>query len=279
MLGKLFKYEFKNTAKLMLTVYGIFIISTIISTIGLSTNVLQTDIDRLPLIFQLMFFAVMMLYILSMFALFLVTFVYLCIHFYKTMYSDQGYLTHTLPVNPVALFNAKLTTAWVWMMGSMLLFVLSIFIMMFGATQGELIDIVLNSPIPQILEQFEDVFGMKFLTFILLMFVMMAFSCVSYLLMVYASISIGQLFNQHKIVMAVVAGIVIYVLEQIAGSIILLLTGNSYFNTYIYDGFNVTVSDILFSTPVVASMIVSLLFAIAFYVTSVVIQKKHLNLD
>lgn len=279
MLGKLFKYEFKNTSKLMLTVYGIFIISTIISTIGLSTNVLQTDIDRLPLIFQLMFFAVMMLYILSMFALFLVTFVYVCIHFYKTMYSDQGYLTHTLPVKPVALFNVKLTTAWVWMMGSMILFILSIFIMMFGATQGELIDIVLNSPIPQILEQFELVFGMKFLTFVFLMFVMMAFSCASYLLMVYASISIGQLFNQHKIVMAVVAGIVIYVLEQIAGSIILLLSGNSYFNTYVYEGFNVTVSDIMFSTPVVASMIVSLLFAIAFYVTCVVIQKKHLNLD
>lgn len=279
MLGKLFKYEFKNTSKLMLTVYGIFIISTIISTIGLSTNVLQTDIDRLPLIFQLMFFAVMMLYILSMFALFLVTFVYLCIHFYKTMYSDQGYLTHTLPVKPVALFNVKLTTAWVWMMGSMILFILSIFIMMFGATQGELIDIVLNSPIPQILEQFELVFGMKFLTFIFLMFVMMAFSCASYLLMVYASISIGQLFNQHKIVMAVVAGIVIYVLEQIANSIIVLLAGNSYFNTYVYEGFNVTVSDIMFSTPVVASMIVSLLFAIAFYVACVVIQKKHLNLD
>lgn len=279
MLGKLFKYEFKNTSKLMLTVYGIFIISTIISTIGLSTNVLQTDIDRLPLIFQLMFFAVMMLYILSMFALFLVTFVYLCIHFYKTMYSDQGYLTHTLPVKPVALFNVKLTTAWVWMMGSMILFVLSIFIMMFGATQGELIDIVLNSPIPQILEQFEQVFGMKFLTFILLMFVMMAFSCVSYLLMVYVSISIGQLFNQHKIVMAVVAGIVIYVLEQIANSIIVLLAGNSYFNTYVYEGFNVTVSDIMFSTPVVASMIVSLLFAIAFYAICAEIQKKHINLD
>lgn len=277
MLGKLFKYEFKNTSKLMLTVYGIFIISTIISTIGLSTNVLQTDIDRLPLIFQLMFFAVMMLYILSMFALFLVTFVYLCIHFYKTMYSDQGYLTHTLPVKPVALFNVKLTTAWVWMMGSMILFVLSIFIMMFGATQGELIDIVLNSPIPQILEQFEQVFGMKFLTFILLMFVMMAFSCVSYLLMVYASISIGQLFNQHKIVMAVVAGIVIYILEQIAGSIVLLLTGSS-FSALVYADY-VTVGDIMFSAPIIASMIVSVIFAIAFYVICVVIQKKHLNLD
>lgn len=278
MLAKLFKYEFKNTAKLMLTIYGIFIASTLISTIGLSTDVMQADIDRLPLIFQLLFFAVMMLYILSMFALFLVTFVYVCIHFYKTMYSDQGYLTHTLPVKPMTLFNVKLTTAWVWMMGSMVLFVLSIFIMMLGATQGELFDIVLSSPIPQLLEKFEQVFGMKFLSFILLMIVTMAFSCVSYLLMVYASISIGQLFNQHKIVMAVVAGIVIYILEQIAGSIVLLLTGNSYFSTLVYADY-VTVGDIMFSTPVIASMIVSVIFAIAFYVICVVIQKKHLNLD
>lgn len=278
MLGKLFKYEFKNTSKLMLTIYGIFIASTLISTIGLSTDVMQADIDSMPLVIQLLFFAVMMLYILSMFALFLVTFVYMCIHFYKTMYSDQGYLTHTLPVKPMAIFNVKLTTAWVWMMGSMILFVLSIFIMMLGATKGELFDIVLNSPIPQILEKFEQVFGMKFLSFILLMIVTMAFSCVSYLLTVYASISIGQLFNQHKIVMAVVAGIAIYVLQQTAGSIVLLLTGNSYFNTYIYEDF-VTVSDIIFSTPTIASMIISVLFAIAFYVICVVIQKKHLNLD
>lgn len=278
MLGKLFKYEFKNTAKLILTIYGIFIASTLISTIGLSTDVMQADIDRLPLIFQLLFFAVMMLYILSMFALFLVTFVYVCIHFYKTMYSDQGYLTHTLPVKPMTLFNVKLTTAWVWMMGSMVLFVLSIFIMMLGATKGELFDIVLSSPIPQLLEKFEQVFGMKFLSFILLMIVTMAFSCVSYLLMVYASISIGQLFNQHKIVMAVVAGIVIYILEQIAGSIVLLLTGSSYFSTLVYADY-VTVGDIMFSAPVIASMIVSVIFAIAFYVICVVIQKKHLNLD
>lgn len=278
MLGKLFKYEFKNTSKLMLTIYGIFIASTLISTIGLSTDVMQADIDNMPLVIQLLFFAVMMLYILSMFALFLVTFVYMCIHFYKTMYSDQGYLTHTLPVKPMTLFNVKLTTAWVWMMGSMILFVLSIFIMMLGATKGELFDIVLNSPIPQILEKFEQVVGMKFLSFILLMIVTMAFSCVSYLLTVYASISIGQLFNQHKIVMAVVAGISIYVLQQTAGSIVLLLTGNSYFNTYIYEDF-VTVSDIIFSTPTIASMIISVLFAIAFYVICVVIQKKHLNLD
>lgn len=278
MLGKLFKYEFKNTSKLMLTIYGIFIASTLISTIGLSTDVMQADIDNMPLVIQLLFFAVMMLYILSMFALFLVTFVYMCIHFYKTMYSDQGYLTHTLPVKPMTLFNVKLTTAWVWMMGSMILFVLSIFIMMLGATKGELFDIVLNSPIPQILEKFEQVVGMKFLSFILLMIVTMAFSCVSYLLTVYASISIGQLSNQHKIVMAVVAGIAIYVLQQTAGSIVLLLTGNSYFNTYIYEDF-VTVSDIIFSTPTIASMIISVLFAIAFYVICVVIQKKHLNLD
>lgn len=278
MLRKLFKYEFKNTAKLMLTIYGIFIVSTLISTIGLSTDAMQADVESMPLVFQLLFFAVMMLYVLSMFALFLVTFVYVCIHFYKTMYSDQGYLTHTLPVKPMTLFNVKLTTAWGWMMGSMALFVLSIFIMMLGATKGELITANLDIPIALISEQFELVFGMKIVPFIFMMIVLMAFSCVSYLLMVYASISIGQLFNQHKIVMAIVAGIVIYIIEQIAGSIVLLLTGNSFFNTYLYAD-TVTVSEIIFSAPMIASMVLSVLFTIAFYIICVVIQKRHLNLD
>lgn len=278
MLGKLFKYEFKNTAKLMLTIYGIFIITTIIASFSFSSDAMQNDIDAYPPIIQLLIFAAIMLYFLSIFALFIVTYVYVCIHFYKTMYSDQGYLTHTLPVKPMTLFNVKLTTSWVWMMGSMGLLFLSIFSIMTGATRGEIIWANRHIQWEVAQSQFESMFGMSIGGFTLLMIVLMAFSCVSYLLMVYASISIGQLFNQHKIVWAIVAGIVIYFIEQTVGSIILLLTGGSFFNTYVYAD-ALTFYDLLVSPPMIASMVASVLFTIAFYVICVVIQKKHINLD
>lgn len=278
MLGKLFKYEFKNTSKLMLTIYGIFVVATIIASFSFSTDAMQNNIDDYPPIIQLLAFGSIMLYFLSMFALFIVTYVYVCVHFYKTMYSDQGYLTHTLPVNPMTLFNVKLTTSWVWMMGSMGLLFLSLFAIMAGATRGEIIWANRHVQWEVVQTQFETVFGMSVGGFTVLMIVLMAFSCVSYLLMVYASISIGQLFNQHKIVWAIVAGMVIYFVEQTIGSIILLFTGGSYFNTFMYEDV-VTFYDLMVAPPMIANWVVSILFTVAFYIVCVVIQKKHINLD
>lgn len=277
MLRKLFKYEFKNTAKVMLTIYGILIVATLLGSLGLSTNALQTNTTELPPIIELLFFSAFMLYIFSIFALFVVTYVYVCIHFYKTMYSDQGYLTHTLPVKPLTLFNVKLATSWVWMMGSMILFYLSIFVVIIGATRGELFhEVVVGSDFALIQGEFASVFGMTLGQFIFLMFLLLMFSCLSYLLMVFVSISIGQLFNQHKIVGAIIAGIVIYFVEQTVGTIVLLLTGGSVFDNM--DGIE-TFADMLTTPPMIGSAIVSVLFTVAFYITCIVIQKRHLNLD
>lgn len=275
MLGKLFKYEFKNTAKVMLTIYAVLIVTTILGSISFGADSIQTNLDTQPPIIQLLFFATILLYILSVFALFVVTYVYVCIHFYKTMYSEQGYLTHTLPVKPMTLFNVKLITSWVWMMGSILLFFLSLFGVLIGASRGEVLyefdEIILQ-------EDFFSLFGMTHGQLILTTVVLMAFSCLSYLLMVFVSISIGQLFHQHKIVWAIVTGMIIYFVEQTVGSISLLIMGDSFFDSLTYAG-NITFSDIIFSMPMIVSMVISVLFTVAFYIACVVIQKKHLNLE
>lgn len=279
MLGKLFKYEFKNTAKVMLTIYAILIVTTIMGSISFSTDSIQTNLDTQPIIIQLLFSATLLLYILSVFALFVVTYVYVCIHFYKTMYSEQGYLTHTLPLKPMTLFNVKLITSWVWMMGSMGLFFLSLFGILTGVTRGELFSQVIfmsNSDFLLIQEEFLTVFGMTFGQFIFMMFLLLAFSCLSYLLMVFVSISIGQLFNQHKIVGAIVAGIAIYFVEQTVGTIVLLLTSGPVFDNL--DGIE-TFADMITTPPMIGSAILSVIFTVAFYITCIVIQKRHLNLD
>ncbi len=287
MLRKLFKYEFKNTAKVMLAIYAVLIVTTLIGSVSFATDSIQTDLDTQPPIIQLLFYASLLLYILSVFALFIVTYVYVCVHFYKTMYSEQGYLTHTLPVKPATLFHVKLITSWVWMMGSMVLFFLSLFGILTGVTRGELVGelaSISDTELSLIQKEFLTLFGMTFGQFWLVMFLMMAFSCLSYLLMVFVSISVGQLFNQHKIVWAVVTGIIIHFVEQMVGSMVLIISGNSLFNVYfnVYSipaGEDITFCDVLFSPPMIASMILSVLFTVAFYIACIVIQKKHLNLE
>lgn len=280
MLGKLFKYEFKNTYKIMLTIYAVLMGVTILGAIILSTPAIQNNqIDDSPVL-TLLVSSFFLLYMLSAFALFIVTYVYICIRFYKTMYSDQGYLTHTLPVSSFSIFNVKLLTSLVWTIGSLVFFILSVFLLLLGASRGELITkISYGMGFADFASEFHSVMGMSIGVFILYVIVMTVFSCLSTLLMIFASISVGQLFNQHKIVAAIVTGLVLYFVQQTFGTIILLFTSGSLFSVdYAYTE-TVTVADILLSPSVLGGTILSLLFTVGFYITCVVILKKHINLD
>ena len=89
----------------MFIIYGVMAFVTILGCIAMygDSDPAGTE-NQLQEIF---FTAAMVFYVLGVFALFVVSYVYMCVHFYKTMYSDQGYLTHTLPVGQIVAFRAK----------------------------------------------------------------------------------------------------------------------------------------------------------------------------
>lgn len=277
MLGKLFKYEFKSTAKVMLAIYGVLVFATLLVSIGSSMEAMQgVNLTDVPPVVELFFAASVLMYVLSIFALFTVSYVYLCIHFYKTMYSDQGYLTHTLPVKPVTLFNVKLVTSLVWMILTAVLFALSIFAFLIGASRGEIFSSEVAGRMAEIIKyEFVPIFGMTFGQFLLFVILSSVISCLSYLLMVFASISIGQLFTGHKIVGSFAAGVVIYMVQQIVAMVVILVTGFSTFLDYEI----ATFGDLLFAPPMIISMVISVLFVIVLYIVCIVMQTRHLNLD
>ena len=73
-----------------------------------------------------------LLYFIYIIALFVMTSVFIVTNFYKTMVSNQGYLTHTLPVKTSTLINAKLLVAIFWEIMAGLLFILSIILFILG---------------------------------------------------------------------------------------------------------------------------------------------------
>lgn len=275
MLGKLFKYEFKNTCKIMLTIYAVVAAVTLLGSLVLSSSFVQKSTSLNSLADSLLS-SVILLYVLSVFALFVVTYIYMCVHFFKSMYSDQGYLTHTLPVSPIATFHVKLVTSFIWTFCSLAITFLSIFILLIGASRGEIFTASAN--LFAMKEEFAAVMGMSLGQFIWLLVIFMVFSCLSYLLMVFASASIGQLFHQYKIVASIVAGIVIYFLQQIVGTIVMLVTGYRFLDSLTLAA-NFTFADIFLSPLMFSGMVVSLLFLIAFYIICIVIVNKHINLD
>ena len=124
---------------------------------------------------------------------------------------------------------------------------------------------------------------MSFGTFSVYLVFAMILSCLQYLLMVFASGSIGQLFTQHKIGASIGAGIIFYMSGQIISSIIMVLTG--YFGIMNNDNvvtcttsenitFHTTFSSMLWS-----GLLLSVIECVVFYIVCMVIIKKHLNLE
>ena len=228
MLGKLFKYEFKNTAKMMLMIYSVLIVTTCIGTLALRSTLRLDSAGAHPSpVVTMLIVGAIILYVLSLFAFFIVTYVYMCIHFYKTMYSAQGYLTHTLPVKQLTTFHVKLATSFVWMFAALLLFIGSVFFLLNSVTDGEFWEIFSREFITGLDSELTAI-GFHTGGMIVQFLFSAALSCLIYLLWVFASASIGQLFSTNKVLASVVTGIIFYVVNQALNLIIMLVSG--YFN-------------------------------------------------
>lgn len=291
MLGKLFKHEFKNTSKIMLLIYGMFAVITLLGTLVLSSESVRNGESTVA---NILLAALMIFYMLSVFALFIVTYVYMCIHFYKSMYSDQGYLTHTLPVKSSTLFHVKLGTSMVWMVCSMLLLILSIFLFIIGASHGEIFSAEVSREFHQLSMEFEQEFGMPMRIFWIHMCFSVLLSCLSYLLWVFTSSSVGQLFSQYKVVAAIITGVVLYFVQQIISVIIMFTSGYVAAMSDDTTLFHVSLSGVdavsvagessaagfgFFGNLLTGTYIFSILLCVIYYIVCRVIIQKHLNLE
>ncbi len=274
MLGKLFKYEFKNTAKIMLTIYAVLIAVTVLGMLVLSFDSIRNGDG---IVATLILVSYILLYILSVFALYIVTYVYLTIHFHKTMYSVQGYLTHTLPVKPLTTFHVKLFTGLFWMILSTLLMILSIFGFVMAVGGDELWQELSTMNYASLNYELLSVFGMPLSELIVLMVISTIVSSLSSLLIVYTSSSVGQLFNQHKVAAAVIAGIVFYFIQQIAATIMSIVVSFNMMKDM--SKMEETTINFGFDSIMWTGILFSLIFAIGYYITCNIIVRKKINLE
>ena len=112
MLGKLMKYEWKNTWKVgCLMLLGMFLI-TVIGCVVLRMPGVTAIFDgnasvAMSWLGISSFVATLILYVIMLMAATWGIMIFLGIRFYRSMYSDEGYLSHTLPVTANQLFLSK----------------------------------------------------------------------------------------------------------------------------------------------------------------------------
>ena len=137
-------------------------------------------------------------------AVFIVTFFVIIQRFYKNLLGDEGYLMNTLPVTTITNITSKISIATFWNIVSGLVALLSILIMAFNADAFS----TFSGIFPSISEGYDE-FGSANLYSNYRGNYRHTNTLTQSVTMIFASISIGHLFNKHRILSSFCAFIVI----------------------------------------------------------------------
>lgn len=283
MLGKLLKHEWKSVSKVLAVLNLVLILMTVIGCCVLNTNIFN-NVEAIPLAVVLIIF-----YALSLSTLAIVTFIYLYIRFYKNLFTAEGYLMHTLPVSPTQLFHSKLIVGYFWGTLNSILIILSVTALAF-VTGYHFVDTHDTQSVNQVLEDsgmiafattdadwtavFQEIFHYTPMQFFLMFLLLILVSSFVTILIGYISILLGQLVEKYKLAAAIGFYVVIYVIEQIICSLIVLVPS-----------FQVMLTDIdaffpgFYKNMIPFSILGQVLMGIISYVAAIVLMRRKVNLD
>ena len=195
MFWNLVRYEFKNVNKWFLALYAaVLSLSVIIGIQGSSlSSTYYQDKGVVMLVFLSLVFGGLVI------TLSISTLILIIQRFKGSVYDRRGYLTLTLPVSEHQILSAKLLGAFVWSLASTVVFLFSLYIIIIMVYPGA----YLSTFAEYILKNYQDNFWLALISYIV--------NTLASILCIYLSISIGQLFNEYRTALAVVAYIAIQV--------------------------------------------------------------------
>ncbi|MSR94478.1 hypothetical protein FYJ34_09470 [Clostridiaceae bacterium 68-1-5] len=189
MLGKLIKHDFKALNRFLLIMHGFLLLFAVAVRIFL------------PLYENVIFSLFLILYILFLIGVSFATYITIAVHFYKNLFSDEGYLTRTLPVSRGTHLLSKTITGTVWAIANLLLIIVSLCITI---SMPEVWNALLENKV-RIMTGLGLPADFGLLQLVLSSLVVIALQCFTSVCMVYVSVMIGQLFTRHRILGSVVA--------------------------------------------------------------------------
>ena len=201
MFWNLVRYEFKNVNKWYLALYGaVLALSGLIGIQAKTYNNLPIkESQPILLVFLALVFGGLMI------TLGISTLILIIRRFKGSVYDRQGYLTLTLPVSEHQIILAKLLGAFIWSLISSAVLVLSIYIILV-IIEPNSVDFL---AFKDLFQHYQDSIGLSLISYIL--------STISGILCIYLAISIGQLFNEYRTALAVLAYIVIQIVLGFVG--------------------------------------------------------------
>lgn len=285
MLGKLIKYEWKNTYKAGCLILLSLVATTFLGWLAFQSpmwrnNISYTDAQMpVAILMNVMSVFTLLFYVIMLIAAGLGIVIYLTLQFYRTMYSGEGYLTHTLPVTKNQLLISKILIGGVWSLLVTLGIILSVAalvsFMVMSALAGEYSVAefwrLFLEEIGKMFKFFEMELDFELSARIGLWMIGLVSSHFITLTVVFGAISLGQLFAKHRVLMAIVCYIGVQMMSGLLESVTRVMTATvfdtvSSFGSYV-------------DTNSIVSWAVKILLTAGMYLASWLVTSKKLNLE
>lgn len=226
-IGKLIRFEARSAFRLLIIVWiSLLAIAGLISIILFATGAgayqeLMHGSTAIHIIDKVVNTLLMTLYVALFVAQIVLTMMVIVMRFYKGMLGDEGYLMHTLPVKEWELITSKGIIATLALIGSFLAGGISILMLVISFEPRNMQDALIS--VGDLIRREPIV-----ILYIVESIILMLLSGLSGIYQIYASISIGQLVNRHRVAMSLAVYIGInMVLSTVGtvGGVIIGLTG------------------------------------------------------
>ena len=274
MLSKLIKYEIKATKRIMIPAIIALICVSVLNgvLVGISTNNILHD----SIIYNIFSAVSGSVYMLGIMAILILAAVLSIIRFYKADLSNEGYLTHTLPINigKEILSKVIVGTLWVILMGVAI--IISVLCLVMFSSIFDFASLDINDVIN--IKRAFTIYGGDIAKVLLIMFYLLLIiilGCSNKILAVYSAMAVGFSFNKNKILLSFVSYIAISVLTTILTIILGVI-----FVSPLYNFLNNTLSPIAMAHLVFVGLIAFLLILniIYFFIVKFFFERK-LNLE
>ena len=195
MLRKLMKYEFQATGRTFLPLYAALVLVAFLIAVfeqmhkswGSAMPWLDIAATISSVVYGILFVVIMVMTAVMAFQ-----------RFHKNLFTDEGYLTNTLPVKAHTHVTGKLLVSVVWVILSFLVFLLSVFILSVFTLRPESFQTFfaeMGKWLPKV--------GWENWFFLLELLVILFLSLVSGILAVYMAIAAGNISGRHKVALGI----------------------------------------------------------------------------
>lgn len=209
MLKKLFKYDMIALSRVLIIVHLILIPIIAFIVMFVVPDIEQNGVNLINICGMLLYFIYTV--IASTF-----TTLYIAIYFYKNLFSDQGYLTLTLPATPFQHLMSKTLAGGLWTLIDLLFINGSLLLIYFSGTVQKAL---LTSEGLDARLAFERTNGMTLNQFLAFILILSAISCIGNPLFAYGTVCAGQLFSSHRILWAVIIYVLITGISALFGGV------------------------------------------------------------